>query len=134
MLRRKHIIGRRLLALVGIGLCGAALLRSGGWTGPAVAQEPVPKLPPTKVEAQPAPGESPVPTEPFPGDFPPGPSNVAPISSGGIFASPPADGYRAESSTTGTIANIPQIDFPGVVSVVPSAVITDQQILRVDEM
>src|SRR5262245_35509600 len=129
MLRRMHLSGRRLLALFGTGLCGAALLRSSGWTEPAVAQEPIPKLPATKVEAQPTPGEATTPTAPFPGDFPPGPSNVAPISAGGIFASPPTDGYRAESSTTGTIFNFPNIDYPGVVSVVPSAVIADQQIL-----
>src|SRR5262245_53535117 len=134
MLRGKHPCGIRLLALLGTGLCAAALLRPSGWTGPAVAQEPIPKLPATKVEAQPAPGEATTPTAPFPGDFPPAPSNVAPISAGGIFASPPTDGYRAESSTTGTIFNVPNIDYPGAVSVVPGAVIADQQILRVDDM
>jgi iron complex outermembrane receptor protein len=62
------------------------------------------------------------------------PAPGAPLSAGGIFASPPATGYNAPSATTGTIVNVPQLDFPGVVSVVPSAVIRDQDILRVDDL
>lgn len=128
---------RALLGLSSASVLGIALI------DPAPrfvhGQEPVPKLPATKVEATPTPGQPATadPTPPFnPNDFPQQPptGGMAPLSGGGLFGSAPADGYRAESSTTGTITNIPQISFPGVVSVVPTQTIADQQILRVDDM
>jgi iron complex outermembrane receptor protein len=136
---------RRTLSLSLSAALGGALAQFGGLPCPAWAQEPVPKLPATKVEAQPTPGETTQPQaqppdQPSPNDFPPptdqttGPTGTVPVSGGGIFASPAADGYRADSSTTGTIINVPQINFPGVVSVVTAPVIADQQAIRVDDI
>jgi iron complex outermembrane receptor protein len=116
---------------------GAVLACPGALVPPARGQEPTPKLPPTKVEGTVTPGEAPAPppaVPPQPPAAPPPGAIPVPVSSGGIFASPPVSGYNATSATTGTIVNVPLIDFPGIVSVIPRDVINDQQILRVDDM
>jgi iron complex outermembrane receptor protein len=48
------------------------------------------------------------------------------ILDGTIFTSPEVIGYRAESSTTGTIIDIPDADLPATVNVIPRDVIDDQ--------
>jgi iron complex outermembrane receptor protein len=53
---------------------------------------------------------------------------------GSVFDSPPAIGYHADSATTATIIDAPLIDIPGTVDVVPSAVLYDQQALRMDDV
>ncbi len=129
-----------LTAAVGSALAGTALLDA-----PLFAQDNLPKLPPTKVEGTPTPTtQTQPPAQPQPSDTPnpndfPQPDNQGPnatpsISQGGAFASPPAVGYRAESSTTATIANVPNIDFPGTVSVVPAQLINDQQALTIPDL
>jgi iron complex outermembrane receptor protein len=138
MLGTKSFAVRALLAFASTGLLLAGVLAPTRLTGSARGQEKdkLPKGPETKVEAEPTPGQPPTaPFQPSPNDFPPPPPpGFVPVSGGGIFASPPADGYRAEFSTTGTIVNIPQIDFPGIVTVVPSSVIADQQAINVDDI
>ena len=128
VLRRR--VGGALSVALGTGLVGISLVPAAG------AQEPLPKLPATKVEGQPTPGTptQPLPpTDPFPNDFPPSPT-ANPVSQGGIFGSPPADGYNAPSATTGTGINVPQINFPGTVNVVPQQVLRDQQVLRLNDI
>src|SRR5262249_2528684 len=128
---RKPYVVRALVKITLLGLVAVIGLSASAYGQP---KDKLPKGPETKVEAEATPGQPPAaPTQPFPGDVPPAPGFV-PIFGRGAFASPAADGYRADFSTTGTIVNIPQIDFPGIVTVVPSAVIADQQILRVDDM
>jgi len=130
---------RSILVLTVTILGGLSLLLTAGSPGNALGQEKdIPKLPATKVEATPTPGQpQTAPPQPSPNDFPPQPPQApgfVPVTGGGIFASPAADGYRAEFSTFGTITNVPQIDFPGIVTVVPSAVIADQQAINVDDI
>jgi iron complex outermembrane recepter protein len=136
----KPTVLRRLCALMLGAFLGAALLRPGTMTDRAWGQD-VPKLPKTKVEADPTPGQpstAPEQPSPNPNDFPPPPDPGAgagaPIGAGGPFASPAADGYNAPSTTIGTILNVPSINFPGITSTVTSAAIADQQILTVDDM
>jgi iron complex outermembrane receptor protein len=51
-----------------------------------------------------------------------------------MFWSPPVLGYAAPSSTVGSIIDVPQIDLPATVTVVPPAILDDQQVLRMDEV
>jgi len=44
-----------------------------------------------------------------------------------VFEPPSVDGYRADSSTTGTLIRVPDIAFPGTVNVVPRDLLNDQQ-------
>ncbi len=50
------------------------------------------------------------------------------------FLSPPVLGYAAQSATVGTVVNAPLIDLPATVTVVPPAVLDDQQVLRMDNL
>jgi iron complex outermembrane receptor protein len=87
----------------------------------ASGQPPV--IPETEVEASP-----PV-AAPAGDDFYP-PS----ILGGTIFDSPPTFGYLAESSTTGSIINVPDADLPATVNVIPRAVLDDQIVLSMDDV
>jgi iron complex outermembrane receptor protein len=101
-----------------------------------------PTLPETVVEGNPKPSAQP--TNPFVPEQPspqPSPAEPSPESSAGppilqdnTFASPPADGYRADSSTTGTRINLPDINIPATVSVVPQQAIADQQARQLDDV
>ncbi|QDU99062.1 TonB-dependent siderophore receptor [Lignipirellula cremea] len=51
-----------------------------------------------------------------------------------VFSSPPATGYRAESSTTGSIINIPDADLPATVNVITRDLLDDQNVLRFDDV
>jgi len=64
---------------------------------------------------------------------PGGPGTIS-VFDGTMFQSPPARGYAADSSTVGTLINVPQVDVPATVTVVPQAVLSDQQVLRVDDL
>jgi iron complex outermembrane receptor protein len=131
---RQSSVARRVVIVIGIVTGAASLLQSGLRLGRAFGQERPPTLPPTRVEAEPVPAQpTTAPPAPQPPPTPP-PSAGASISAGGVFASPAAAGYRAGSSTTGTIIDVPQLDFPGVVTVVPSQVIADQQAIRFDDI
>jgi len=134
---RKPTLSRWRKSIAATAALGTVL----GFSGiPVHAQETLPKLPATKIEGQPSPTTDPQPSTPGdfpnPNDFPqPGVGGGIPgVGQGGLFASPAADGYRAPSSTTGTIVNVPNISFPGTVSVVPSSLINDQQALRIDDI
>jgi iron complex outermembrane receptor protein len=56
------------------------------------------------------------------------------ILDGTIFDSPPAIGYWAESSTTGSIINVPDADLPLTVNVIPRDVLDDQIALSIDDI
>ncbi len=89
-----------------------------------------PVLPPTKVEGTPTTPTTPAP-EPLPPDVP---TLGNPILNGGVFGSPPVDGYRAGSASTGSKVDMPLIDYPGAITVIPKDIIKDQSILNVDDL
>jgi iron complex outermembrane receptor protein len=141
MAGRKPARARRFVTVLLSGILVVVLLRAGAVSGPVFGQEKKgpPVLPPTKVEATPTPGQQPPeqtpPQQPNPNDFPPQPApGTVPVSGGGVFASPAADGYRAGDSTTGTIVNTPNINIPGIVTVVTGSTIRDQQAINVDDI
>jgi iron complex outermembrane receptor protein len=102
----------------------------------------LPKLPPTKVEADPkTPPTLQPPVEPPPAPQTPStPSPSAPsipanpLTNGGIFGSPNVQGYKADSATSGTKIDTPLINYPGTISVIPRDVIQDQSALTVDDI
>lgn len=135
-------------------LCGlngslAATLGAAVWMGslPAVGQEKKdekpPVLPPTKVEPLPSPPITPMtPGTPFPStglgdpfanDSPPF-GEGTPLSAGGVFGVPSVTGYRAGSAVSGTKVDVPLIDYPGNISVIPQDLIRDQQALRIEDL
>jgi iron complex outermembrane receptor protein len=96
-----------------------------------------PTLPETVVEGNPKPSAPPTnPFTPEPASAEPSPESNAgpPILQDNTFASPPADGYRADSSTTGTRINLPDINIPATVSVVPQQAIQDQDARQLDDV
>lgn len=99
-------------------------------------QGPTP-LPPTTVEGQrpgaASPSLSPAPFDPTLPPAPPG-QGEGTLGARGDFASPPIQGYKADSSTTGTILNIPTLDFPGSVGTISQDLIRDQNALRLDDV
>ena len=56
------------------------------------------------------------------------------ILQGGIFSSPKAQGYNAESSTAGSLIDVPNMDIPGSISVVPEQLREDQQAITIDDL
>lgn len=119
--------------------CIATVIGLAIWSAGLPAQETKPAadeptLPEVKVEATPLPtGNSPD-TVFNSGDFTPTPGGPPTITQSTIFGSPPAQGYRATSSTTGTIVNVADIELPASVSVVTSEVLHDQQALRINDV
>ena len=94
-----------------------------------------PALPPTKVEGVPTPPttDQPAPPTPQPPFMPPN-LGANPLSSGGVFSSPTADGYRAGSATAGTKVNVPLIDYPGSIGIATQDTIRDQQALGINDL
>ncbi|MBC7854704.1 MAG: TonB-dependent siderophore receptor, partial [Pirellulaceae bacterium] len=85
---------------------------------PAATQPPmVPVLPETEVEATRPAGA-------------PDASPYDPEVDGSMFGSPMVRGYRAGSSTAGTIIDVPDLDLPATVNVVPRELLNDQQALN----
>jgi iron complex outermembrane recepter protein len=119
-------------ALLSTVLAGAFL------SGVVNAQEKIgdpklPVLPKTTVEATPTPSTTPPePTPPQPPSE--GPTLGNPITNGGVFGSPSVQGYKADSATSGTKVDMPLIDYPGTLSVIPIDVIRDQSALTVDDI
>ena len=95
-------------------------------TAPARPSASLPTLPETEVVGEKTPAGGP--------PAPPEPNEGRSVLEGTIFSSPPANGYDAESATTGSLINVPAIDLPATVSVVPQAVLADQQVLSVDDL
>lgn len=103
----------------------ALTLASGLAAQPPVVDQP-PTVPETRVEVT----RPPVPTTPAPELISPPPSPVSPDRA---FTSPPIQGYKADSSTTGTRIDVPNLSFPGTTSVISRDLIQDQQMLRTDD-
>jgi iron complex outermembrane recepter protein len=109
-------------------------------SNPTPASEPgaepetsaTPTLPEVKVEADPE--TTSAPDSVFPPNFTPTPLPVPSILSTSVFSAPAADGYRAASSTTGSLLNLADLELPASVSVVTPQVIRDQQALRVEDV
>lgn len=90
----------------------------------ALAQEPeTPVLPETRVVAEPPVAE-----------FVPDDGLTGTILDGTIFMNPPALGYGASTSTTGSIIAIPDADLPLTVSPITRAVLDDQIAIRVTDI
>ncbi len=105
-------------------LAFAASLRAVEPAGSTAGNSP-PQLPETEVIGQQS--------APAAAAEPSGPGDGS-LLNGSMFQSPPAQGYAADSSTAGTLINVPQIDIPATVSVVPQAVIADQQVISIDDL
>lgn len=91
-----------------------------------------PTIPETVVEAEPLAPAAPAATEPTVVD---GSNWLTPsLLSRSLFSSSAAEGFRAESTTTGTLIDVPDFQLPLTVDVLTPAVIQQQQILNVDEM
>jgi len=115
-MRRTRFLFAAALGVSVFSICGRA-------SAQAPAGQP-PVLPETEVVAQP----TTVPTSPATG------AGQTSILDGSVFASPRTEGYRANSSTTGTWLDVPDIQYPGSVNVVPQDVIRDQQNLRFQDI
>jgi len=90
----------------------------------AAQDSPLPELPETKVIGEP-PSAAPV---------PPAPDEGPSILAGSVFASPKAAGYEANSSTAGTLIDVPNLDVPMSIDVVTKDLQRDQQAVRIDEV
>ena len=53
---------------------------------------------------------------------------------GSMFGSPLVRGYRAGSSTAGTIMDVPDLELPATVNVIPRDLLNDQQALRMNDV
>ena len=56
------------------------------------------------------------------------------ILQGGVFSSPKAEGYNAQSSTAGSLVDVPNLDLPSSVDVIPEDLRRDQQALQIDDL
>jgi len=100
------------------------------FTQPTPAQPSAPNQPPTLPQTDVV-AEPPQVQPPFnPGDA----VNIPSILQGSIFSAPPINGYRADSSVTGSIIDIPNIRFPGTVNTISRDLRHDQQALRMDDV
>ena len=95
--------------------------------GQDASAQQLPQLPETVVIGEPP---AAAPTAISEGDSGPGRS----VLEGSVFASPPATGYDAGSSTTGTLVDVPNLSIPSSIDVVTEDVIADQQALQIDEV
>lgn len=114
-----------LVALLCVLLAPLALLAQ---APEAAAPSEPPTIPDTVVETTPPEAET---AEPYPytdNFFEPS------ILDGTIFDSPPVDGYNAQSSTTGTIINIPDADLPATVNTITRDLMDDQIALRISDV
>ena len=124
-----------------IGIASIVLLLLAAGSAQAWQESDSPlELPETRVEADPLAPQGP--TTPLDPDarFPP-PNYYPPqnypqtdpfesVLNGTIFDSPPAEGYVAESSTTGSLINVPDLQLPATVNTVTRSALADQQILN----
>ncbi|CAK9003867.1 Metal-pseudopaline receptor CntO [Durusdinium trenchii] len=92
----------------------------------ASAQETA--VPTDEAGAAPASATLPTPFGPPTSDF------TDSILNNSSFSSPPVTGYRAPSSTVGTLFDVPDLEFPGSTNVLPPELIADQQIQSFDEV
>jgi iron complex outermembrane receptor protein len=56
------------------------------------------------------------------------------ILQGGVFSSPKAEGYNAQSSTAGSLVDVPNLDLPSSIDVIPEDLRQDQQALQIDDL
>ncbi len=94
-----------------------------------------PTLPETRVEAQPTQPDTNVTSQQpsYPDPFQDG-NLTGTILDGTLFSNTPADGYRAETSTAGSIIAIPQNDLPFTVNTITRDVMDDQIALRTQDI
>ncbi len=95
----------------------------------AQSADDLPRLPETEVIGQ-QPGPAPTGVPESSGNFGLGQSVLA----GSVFSSPRATGYVANSSTTGTLINVPNLSIPMTVDVVTEQLRQDQQALQINDL
>lgn len=128
---------QRFMRQLGWMVVLGGLLPTLGWA----QEEEIPQLPPETVQpdvppaAEPAEPDAELTTEDFPTPPPttPSPAETPSTVDRGPFGTAPVDGYRASRSTTGAILEIPNIDLPASVSVVPQDLLADQQVINFEE-
>ena len=119
-----------LLAIASITISSWALAQSDDATaspknGQTTDGKDLPQLPETEVIGQQGGDVAPA---------TPGPSEGRSVLEGSVFASPKATGYEANSSTAGTLIDVPNLSIPGSVDVVTEALQTDQQALEMRDV
>ncbi|HWA96988.1 MAG TPA: TonB-dependent receptor plug domain-containing protein, partial [Pirellulales bacterium] len=105
------------------------ILSLGGAAALAQSQpgDTTPTLPETNVVAEP--------TAPAPPQVPnPDQIRIPSVLQGTVFQAPPVNGYNAETSTVGTMVNMPKQYFPGTIDTVTRDVINNQQVLFMDDL
>lgn len=124
---------RKTLTLVTAGAMLWGSFSQNAWAWQETTNQPPTTVPETQVEAEPL--DSGAGTNNV--DLPPQPTptnddfGLTPtLLETSIFSSPPANGYLAESTTTGTLINIPDIGLPLSVDVVTPDAVHDQQIIN----
>lgn len=102
---------------------------------------PTPRLPDTNIEAPtPEPPTAPAaPTNaplsaPFQPQTAPPRNDFPSVLTNSVFAAAPVTGYRATSSNTGSVVNVPTLGFPGTVNTFTSDLRKDQQALRIEDI
>ncbi|QDU25900.1 putative TonB-dependent receptor BfrD precursor [Anatilimnocola aggregata] len=113
------------LSLAAMGLLGWSAVGDLPRSFAQEAGQP-PTLPPTEVKAAP-------PTQPVMDGFEQGDLSRS-ILDGTIFSNQPTEGYRAETSTTGTIIAIPDADLPATVNTITRDTLNDQSALRFQDV
>ena len=98
--------------------------------GQATQGKELPRLPETEVVGQ-QPGTSTAPAGNGEGT---GAGRGGSILQGGIFSSPKVEGYNADSSTAGSLVDVPNLDLPSSIDVIPEQLRQDQQALQIDEL
>ncbi len=126
-MHRRFVVMLFLIGLLGVPAAAFAEESAPAGDGKDVtAEPPLPTLPETNVIGQPegtaaATGEG-------------GPAVGQSILEGTIFSSPAATGYEAESSTTATLMNVPNIEVPASVDVVTESLRQDQQAVEMEDV
>ena len=115
-----------LLLILGTVLAYSATAAEPAGPAQGVGDQTLPQLPETEVIGEP-PGVATAPA---------GPGDIAAHSvlAGTVFASPKATGYEANSSTTGTLVDVPNLSVPGSVDVVTEDLRSDQHALQFDDV
>jgi iron complex outermembrane receptor protein len=114
-----------------------------GKEGPSVQGKELPRLPETEVVGRP-PGAA---TEENGGGEGNGigngegrggngnaPGQGGSILQGGVFSSPKAEGYNPQSSTAGSLVDVPNLDLPSSIDVIPEDLRRDQQAIVIDDL
>ena len=119
-----------LVFLVGTWAWAQSPNATSGREGQTTESKDLPRLPETEVIGR-QPGAATAPAGNGEGN---GAGRGGSVLDGGIFASPKAEGYRADTSTAGSLVDVPNLDVPGSIDVIPEDLRQDQQALQIDQL